>query len=273
MEAFISEYGFMIAGLAGAGLVAGLVAGLFGIGGGVVIVPVLFYLFSQLGYGEHAIHIAIATSLATIIATSIRSVLAHNKRGAVDWQVVWRWSPWIIVGTIIGSQLAARVPGRELTIFFGCVMILLAAQIGLGRPNWRLAEDLPKGPVQWGLGGLIGTLSALLGIGGGTLGVSLMTLCGRSIHQAVATAAGFGAAIGAPGALGYVYAGWGEAGLPPGSAGYVNLIAFALLSLFTVTMAPVGAALAHRLPAAALKRIFAALLAVIAVKMIYDQVA
>jgi len=273
MAEFLTEYGVMLVGLAAAGLLAGLVAGLFGIGGGIIIVPVLYYLFTELGYGQHAIHIAIATSLATIIATSIRSVMAHHRRGAVDWAVVRAWTPWIVIGTLVGSQLAARIPGRELTIFFGCVMLVLSAQIGLGRPNWRLAEDLPGGPARWGLGGLIGALSAMLGIGGGTLGVSLMTLCGRSIHQSVATAAGFGAAIGVPGAIGYVAAGWNQAGLPPGAAGYVNLFAFAILSVFTVSMAPVGAWIAHALPARSLKRLFAVGLAIIAVKMVYDQLA
>lgn len=271
MAEFVSQYGLMIAGLVAAGLFAGLIAGLFGIGGGIIIVPVLYYLFTELGYGAHAIHMAIATSLATIIATSIRSVMAHHRRGAVDWAVVRAWTPWIVLGTLIGSQLAARIPGRELTILFGCVMLLLSAQIGLGRPNWRLAEDLPRGPAKWALGGLMGALSAMLGIGGGTLGVSLMTLCGRSIHQSVATAAGFGAAIGLPGAIGYVVAGWQETGLPPGSLGYVNLIAFAILSVFTVSMAPVGAHLAHALPARSLKRLFAVGLAIIAMKMVYDQ--
>lgn len=273
MEAFLSQYGLLLVGLAGAGLLAGLVAGLFGIGGGIVIVPVLFYLFTELGYGEHAIHIAIATSLATIVATSLRSVMAHHKRGAVDWSVVWQWSPWIVLGTLVGSQIAARLPGRELTIFFGGVLLLLSLQIGLGRPSWKLASDLPKGPPRWGLGGLIGALSATLGIGGGTMGVSLMTLCGRTIHQSVATAAGFGVAIGLPGSLGYVLAGWEVESLPVGSAGYVNLIAFALLSVFTVSMAPVGASLAHNLPANTLKRVFAVCLALIAVKMVYDQIA
>ncbi len=260
----------LVAGLFAAGLFAGLVAGLFGIGGGIVIVPTLYYLFSRFGYAETAIHAAVGTSLATIILTSIRSAISHHKRGAVDWSLVRAWTPPIMVGTLFGAQIAARIPGAQMTVLFGAIMVLLSAQLGFGRPGWRLAKDMPGGAAKWGLGGLMGGLSAMLGIGGGTLGVSLMTLCGRSIHQAVATAAAFGAAIGLPGAIGYIISGWGREGLAPGSLGYVNMIAFGVIACLTVTMAPVGVALAHRLPAQTLKRMFAAGLSVIAVKMVLD---
>lgn len=270
MVEFLTLYWPFIAALAAAGLVAGVAAGLFGIGGGAIIVPVLFFLFSALGYPETAMHSAVATSLATIIATSIRSVLAHNQRGAVDWSVVRGWTPWIVLGATAGMAGASYISGRALTVFFGMMAFVLSAQLYFGRPAWRLAEDLPGGAGRAGLGGAIGAMSALMGIGGGTFGVTLMTLCGRTMHQAVGTGAGFGVAIGLPAAITAIILGWGREGLPPGSLGYVNLIAFALIASLTVTMAPVGARLAHALDAARLKKLFGVLLALVAVRMLWS---
>jgi len=217
-------------------------------------------------------HVAVYTSLATIIVTSARSVMAHNKRGAVDWDVVRSWTPWIVGGAIAGTLAAGQIPGRGLTLLFGVMAFVLAAQLFFGRPTWKLAEDLPGGAGRAGLGSFIGGLSALMGIGGGTFGVSLMTVCGRTIHQSVATAAGFGIAIGAPAAIASVFTGWGREGLPPGSLGFVNLPAFALISVFTVTMAPVGAALAHRLNASLLRRSFGVVLALVGGRMLYSAI-
>lgn len=269
----IVQYWPLLAALAAAGLFAGLVAGLFGIGGGAVIVPVLYFLFDALGFGETAMHVAVSTSLATIIATSARSVMAHNKEGAVDWAVIRAWSPWIMGGAAIGIVATGYISGRALTAIFGILAFLLAAQLFFGRPDWRLANDLPGGGVRAGLGGGIGALSALMGIGGGTFGVSLLTVYGRPIHQAVATAAGFGVAIGLPGAIAAMIVGQGREGLPPFSIGHVNLIAFALIASLTVTMAPIGARLAHSLDAVLLKRLFALLLVVVAIRMIWSVVA
>lgn len=269
MLEFVALYWPFIAALAAAGIAAGLAAGLFGIGGGAIIVPVLFFLFDALGYSETAMHVAVATSLATIIATSIRSVLAHNKRGAVDWAVIRNWSPWIVIGAATGMAATAYISGGALTALFGSMAFVLAAQLYFGRPTWRLAEDLPKGPVRAALGSAIGGLSALMGIGGGTFGVSLMTLCGRTMHQAVGTGAGFGVAIGLPAAIAGILVGWGREGLPPGSLGHVNLIAFVLIASLTVTMAPIGARLAHALDADRLKKLFALLLAIVATRMLW----
>ena len=260
----------LIVSLLGAGLFAGLAAGLFGIGGGAVIVPVLIILFEDvLGYSETASHVAIGTSLATIILTSARSVMAHNERGAVDWQILRSWAPWIMIGAVGGQLVTGYVSGNGLKLFFGAMAFLLAAQLFFGRPGWRLAEDMPKGAPRAGLGSGIGALSAVMGIGGGTFGVSIMMVFGKAIHRAVATAAGFGVAIGLPSALTAIYVGWGREGLPPFSFGHVNLLAFALISICTVTMAPVGARLAHSLDAGRLKKLFAILLSVVAVRMIW----
>lgn len=272
MEAFLAEYGILILALVACGLFSGLVAGLFGIGGGAVIVPVLFFLFSGLGYGETAQHVAVATSLATIILTSARSVMAHHKRGAVDWTVLKTWSPWIVLGAALGTLIAGQLDGQVLTLLFGLIAFVLAAQLFFGRPGWRLAEDVPGGVARAGLGGGMGALSALMGIGGGTFGVTLLTVCGRTMHVAVATGAGFGIAIGAPAALTALFTGQGVEGLPPFSVGYVNVAAFALISVFTVLMAPVGAKLAHALDAAKLKKAFAILLAIVAVRMLWSVI-
>ncbi|MCI4643567.1 MAG: sulfite exporter TauE/SafE family protein [Hyphomonadaceae bacterium] len=269
MMEFIFANWPLLVGLAAAGLTAGVAAGLFGIGGGVVIVPVLYFMFNALGFEETAMHVAVATSLATIIVTSARSVMAHHKRGAVDWGVVRGWMPWIMLGAISGMVLARYIPGQGLTVLFGGMAFILSAQLYFGRPTWKLADDLPRGAGRVGLGGFIGVLSALMGIGGGTFGVSLMTVCGRTIHQAVATAAGFGITIGAPAAISAIFTGWGREGLPPGSLGFVNVPAFALISVFTVTMAPVGAALAHKLNAALLRKLFGIVLAVVGARMLY----
>ncbi|WP_022698716.1 sulfite exporter TauE/SafE family protein [Euryhalocaulis caribicus] len=265
---------FLIAALIGAGLFAGLVAGLFGVGGGVVIVPAVYYAQAALGYPEETrMHVAVATSLATIIATSIRSVMAHNKKGAVDWHVLRAWSPWIVLGALAGAFVADMTPGRALTAFFGAVAMLIAAQMFFGRPGWRLADELPGGLPRAGMGTGMGLASAMMGIGGGTFGVLLMTLCGRSIHKAVGTAAGFGVAIGAPAALGFVIAGWGVANVPPGSLGYVSAPGFFFIATLTVLMAPVGAALAHRLDGNLLRRLFAIGLTVTAFSLLYEALA
>ncbi len=262
---------FFIALLAvGAG--AGLIAGLFGIGGGVVMVPALYYVLTALGYPDHAMHAAVGTSLTVIVATSLRSVAAHAERGAVDFQVLKTWAPWIVVGALAGSAVADMAPGRVLTGLFGSVALLLSAQFFFGRPDWKLADDLPGLPLRAVLASFIGVLSSLMGIGGGVFGVTLMSVCGRTMHQAVATSAGFGVAIGLPGAIGFMIAGMDEAGRAPFSLGYVNLAAFVTLAASAVFLAPVGAGLAHRLNAARLKQAFAIGLLVVALNMLREAV-
>lgn len=258
----------LIVGLLIAGVTAGIAAGLFGIGGGVVIVPVLHFLLTLLGYESTAMHVAVSTSLATIIVTSLRSVHAHHQAGAVDWSVLRWWSPWIVLGAILGMLVAEEMSARGLTLFFGGMALLLAAQFVFGRPSWRVATALPEGWKRGIVGTLLGIFSAMMGIGGGVFGVTLMTLCGRSIHTSVATAAGFGVAIGLPGAITAMVAGYSSPGLPPGSVGFVNLPAFVLISLCTVTMAPVGARLAHSLDGALLRRLFGLALCAVAIKLL-----
>ncbi len=271
IDAFL-PYAPALFALIAAGAVAGIAAGLFGIGGGAIIVPVLSILLETLGFSETAQHVAVATSLATIILTSMRSVDTHAKENAVDWDIIKSRSPFILIGALIGMSIAGVMSKDGLRLAFGLIGLLAAAQLFFGRPNWRLAEDMPTGLPRAGLGIGTGILSALMGIGGGTFGVTLMTLCGRPVHRAVATASGWGVAIGVPGALAAVIAGWGKDGLPPGSLGYVNVPAFVLLSIFTVWLAPLGARLAHKTDAAMLKKWFGVVLGLIAVRMLWQSV-
>ncbi|MEZ5970884.1 MAG: sulfite exporter TauE/SafE family protein [Hyphomonadaceae bacterium] len=259
------------AGLVVAGLAAGFVGGLFGIGGGIVIVPTLYFVFTALGVDEAVrMHVAVGTSLSTIIVTSWRSLAAHTKAGAVDFTVLRAWTPWISLGALAGAAVAGIVNTEVLLVIFGGGLLLIAAQMGLANPNWRLFAELPGGLPRALIAGVLGLLSAMMGIGGGALGVTVMTLCGRPIHQAVATASGFGAAIAIPAALGYAFVGFGREGLPPWSVGFVNLAGFVFLALLTMTTAPIGARLAHRLPQHTLKRTFALVLAVLALNMLRE---
>ncbi len=261
---------FLLA-LTGAGLFAGLIGGLFGVGGGIVIVPALYHVMGALGIEDDVrAHVAVATSLSTIIATSWRSLATHAKAGAVDFSVLKAWTPWIAVGAAIGALTAGAVDGQVLLVVFGVGLLLIAANMAFGRESWRLAQDMPTGVARGGIAGAIGALSAMMGIGGGAFGVTVMTLCGRPIHQAVATASGFGAAIAIPAALINVYTGWGVAGLPPWSAGYVNLPGFVILALLTSITAPIGARLAHRLDRVRLKQAFAVFLAITAANLLYE---
>jgi uncharacterized membrane protein YfcA len=244
---------------------------LFGIGGGIVIVPTLYFVFSALGVDEAVrMHLAVGTSLSTIIATSWRSLATHTKAGAVDFSVLKGWGPWISVGALLGAAVAGFANTEALLIVFGGGLLLIAAQLGLANPNWRVFADLPRGMARAVIAGALGLLSALMGIGGGAIGVTVMTLCGRPIHQAVATASGFGAAIALPATLGYAIAGWGREGLPPWSLGFVSAPGFVLLALLTAITAPIGARLAHRLPQLTLKRAFAMVLAIIALNMLRE---
>lgn len=248
----------LLAALTAAGLVGGLIAGLFGVGGGTVIVPALFYAFEVLGVGgESNLHVAIGTSLAAIVATSWRSLGAHRAHGAVDEVVLKTWTPWVGFGGLVGAVAAGFTSMEGLAVIYGVCLVLIGAQMGLLPERFVLRPDLPTG---WGrrvTGTFIGGFSAMMGIGGGSLGGMTMTLCGRPIHQAVATASGFGLAIGAAASLGFIGFGWDAGGRPPLSLGYVNIPAAIIMGLLTTAVAPWGARLAHRLNKTVLRKAFA----------------
>lgn len=249
----------LVAGLLGAGALAGLSAGLFGVGGGFVVVPALLIAFGALlDGGANDLYVAVGTSLATIIVTSIRSVQAHDKRGSVDFTILKAWAPWIVLGVIGGLAVAASIEAQILLIVFAVGVLLYA--IYFLRPAFVIAHErhyaLPTGPGRAALASSLAAFSALLGIGGGTPFVVTMVVCGRPVHQAVGTAAGIGFLIAVPGAIGFASMGLGQANLPPGSIGYVNLPAFAAIALMSVFTAPLGAKLAHSLSELHLRRAF-----------------
>ena len=254
--------------LLGTGLVAGFLAGLLGVGGGIVIVPVLFNLFDLLGFDESiTIHLAVGTSLATIIPTSIRSLNAHAKKGAVDANVLKSWAPGMIVGVIVGAAIAGYVDSRALIAVFAVVALLVALHMAFGRDSWRFGDRLPRGASSLAMSGGVGAISTMMGIGGGTLGVPIMTLFGFPPARAVATASGFGLIISIPATMGFIWAGQGATHLPPGSFGYVNLIGVAIITPMTILAAPYGAHFAHALPKKRLKQAFAFFLALTSLRM------
>lgn len=249
------------------GAFAGTLAGLLGVGGGLVIVPVLAILFHAQGINPTLImQLAIATSLATIVFTSISSVRAHNKRGAVRWDLFWRLTPGIVLGAGLGALLVDMLPSATLRTIFGTFELLVAAQMGFGaKPNPHCQLKTRWGPL---VGLIIGSVSAIVGIGGGTLTVPFLVWCNVKVQQAVATAAACGLPIALAGSLAMVFTGWSEPGLPEETLGYIYLPAFIGIVASSVLFAPLGARLAHRLPAQILKRVFALFLGLLGMVMV-----
>ncbi|AXI47300.1 hypothetical protein C1J03_15550 [Sulfitobacter sp. SK012] len=250
------------------GAFAGVLAGLLGVGGGIILVPAFFYAFQTLGYdGPQLMQMCLATSLATIIVTSLRSVHAHNKKGAVDWDILRAWAPGIVIGAIIGVFLVAQLRSSTLQAIFGVLALIVGLYMGFGRSEWRLGQMMPKGMRRAALSPAVGFLSVLMGIGGGSFGVPLMTLYNTPIHRAVATAAGFGVLIAVPAVIGFLMVDM-DAGRPPFTLGAVNLVAFTLIIAMTLITAPLGARLAHAMDPKPLKRVFAVFLVLVAFNML-----
>lgn len=256
--------------LIGMGALAGTLAGLLGIGGGIIIVPVLVLVFEGRGVGPEVImHVAIGTSLATIVVTSMSSIRAHHRRRAVDWAVFRRITPGILLGGFLGALIADALPGDTLRVLFAIFMLLVAAQFaftGAPAPHRRL-------PGRVGLaasGTAIGTVASMMGVGGGSMSVPYLSWCNVPLRQAVATSAAIGFPIALSGALTYLVIGWDAPGRPVWSYGYVNLPAFFGIVVASILFAPVGARLAHTLPERILKRTFAAFLAVLGVRLLFS---
>ena len=228
--------------------IAGFLAGLFGIGGGAIFVPVLYQTFENLGVSHQvSMHLAVGSSIAIIVPTSLRSLASHLKRGAVDMVLLKQWLVVVPLGAVAGAMLASMASSEELRAIFAILAFLFGLKMLIGRLQAQLGSDLP-GVVGRSIAGfLIGVLSALMGIGGGVLNNNFMTLYGRPIHQAVATSAGVGALIAVPGLLAYVFGGWGDALLPSGSLGFVNLFAVLVVAPASILAVPFGASLAHKL--------------------------
>ena len=259
----------VLALLMGIGAFAGILAGLLGVGGGIVLVPAFYYTFSGLGYNSpQLVQICLATSLATIIFTSIRSVSSHNKKGAVDWNILKTWTPGIVIGAIIGVFVAAELHSTTLLMIFGTLAFIIGLYMAFGKSDWQLSDTMPVGLKRAILSPLVGFLSVLMGIGGGSFGVPIMSLHGRPIHRAVATAAGFGLIIAIPSAFTFLLTPIPDEGRPPFNIGHVNIAAFLVVIAMTTFTAPLGAKLAHSLDPKPLKRVFAVFLIFVALNML-----
>jgi len=250
------DFAWIAVALLAGGAVTGLLAGVFGVGGGAVAVPILFELFRLLEVPEEVrMPLCVGTSLAIIIPTSIRSFSAHRAKGAVDMSILRIWAVPVVLGVGVGSIAARFAPADVFKAVFVIVAGLSAIRLLFGRDSWRFGNDLPGRTVMVLYGGLIGVLSALMGVGGGQLSSLFMTFYNRPIHQAIATSSGLGVLISVPGAIGYVYAGWPRMAefpdhailQPPLALGYVSLIGLALFMPTSTLMAPLGARLAHSL--------------------------
>lgn len=267
--------------LLGAGAVTGLLAGVFGVGGGAVVVPVLYELFRVVGVPEEVrMPLCVGTSLAIIIPTSIRSFNAHKARGAVDMTILKQWAIPVVVGVVMGSFIARYAPADLFKAVFVIVAGISAIRLLFGKDSWRLGLDMPGKLIMNIYGWIIGVLSSLMGIGGGQLSNLFMTFYGRPIHQAVATSSGLGVLISVPGALGYIYAGWPRAAEYPDVAalqfplalGYVSLVGLVLFVPTSVLTAPLGAKLAHSLSKRKLEVAFGIFLLLISLRFLVSLV-
>ncbi len=249
------------------GAFSGVIAGMLGVGGGIVLVPAFFYAFTFLGYGgDRLMQVCLATSLATIIVTSVRSVTGHNRKGAVDWDILRTWAPGIAAGAVLGVLTVTGLKTTALQVIFGGLALVVAFYLGLGRAEWQLAGRMPGGVTRAALSPSVGFLSVLMGIGGGSFGVPLMSLYGMPIHRAVGTASGFGVTIAVPSVIGFLLVRVPDA--PPFTLGAVNLPAVALVVAVSLVTTPIGVRLAHATDARPLRRIFAAFLAIVALNML-----
>ena len=254
----------------GLGIFTGIFAGMLGIGGGLVMVPTLAVMFSaQAGFPpEEVLHMALGTSMATILFTSISSLRAHHQHQAVLWKVVIQITPGILFGTVLGTLIASRVPAKPLALFFTVFVCAIALQMVLNLKP-KPSRELPGTGGVFAVGTGIGAMSSLVAIGGGAFTVPFLTWCNVNVQKAIGTSAAVGFPIAIGGSLGYIYNGWGHVDLPPWSLGFVYLPALAWMVPPSMLFAPLGARLAHRLPVVTLKRIFAGLLVLLAAKMLW----
>lgn len=240
------EIAVFAAAAAVSGVISGLLAGIFGIGGGAVLVPVFYQFLTALGIDESVrMHLSVGTSLAIIIPTSIRSFTAHRARGVVDMDLLKSFLLPVPAGVVVASLVAASVSSGQLRAIFACIAVLVGLRLVFNRESWVVGRKVPGNPWRAIVGFVIGLLSTLMGIGGGVMNNTFMTLYGRPIHQAVATSSGVGVLIAIPGAVGMIWAGWGNPLLPIASTGYVNWIAVALIIPVAILVTPLGVRISH----------------------------
>ncbi len=263
----LSEVFTLFAFVVGAGVIAGFLAGVFGIGGGAILVPVFFQAFGWAGVDDSVrMHLAVGTSLAIIVPTSLRSFSAHYKKGAVAMDVLRSFAFTVPVGVFLATLVIASISSEGLRIVFAFIAIAVGLRLIFHRESWKLGDDIPAGPVRSIVGVGLGFFSMLMGIGGGVMNNTFMTLYGRPIHQAVATSSGRGILISVPGLIGAIWAGWNAPGLPAFSTGYVNWIGFVVVIPITLYLAPIGANFAHRLEKRQLELGFGVFLLLVALR-------
>lgn len=253
----------------GLGIVAGLLGGMLGVGGGIVVVPALIWIFRQEGVQPDVLtHLAIGTSLAIIVFTSLSAIRAQQKRGAIDWAVVRLLVPATILGGLASGYLAGFIPSATLKMIFSVFLLAVSIQL---LANWRAAPHwtLPGPKGLWGVGLGIGSLSAMMGIGGGTIAVPFLNACNVEMKRAIAISSTLGFPIAVFGAAGFILSGWHHAGLPAWSLGYVDLRVLLAVGATSMLVAPFGVRLAHHLPVAKLKQVFGILLLLVALQMLF----
>lgn len=254
-----------------AGGVAGVLAGLFGIGGGAILVPVFYQMLGVLEIDEAIrMHLSVGTSLAIIVPTSIRSFMGHKAKGAVDMDLLKSFTLSVPIGVLLATLLVAGLSSGVLRAIFATFALIIALKLLFGREDWKVASDVPRGFGKHLSGSLIGFFSTFMGIGGGVFNNTFMTLFGRPIHQAIATSSGVGVLISIPGMIGYIWAGWGVSNLPPFSLGYVNVLMVLVVIPVTLLVAPIGVRLAHALSKRKLEVGFGLFLILVAIRFFYS---
>lgn len=272
--ASIIGYWPFVLGMLATGVVSGIAAGLLGIGGGAVIVPALSSALLWMGFDSDVVqHVAVGTSLAIIIPTGIMSARAHHRRGALDMDVFKLWAPFIVAGTFIGGLMAGWYSGDVLRIVFAVMAFIIAANIVFSFQTKLMGHLHSSKPTHRGAAFVVGYLSSLMGIGGGSLTVPTLVAFGQTMHKAVGTSAAIGVAIALSGTLGFLISGWGVSDLPPLSVGYINIVALVLVGTMAAVCAPIGAALAHRLDQKTLKYVFAIFLVAVGLNMLWKVLA
>lgn len=267
----MGEIASFAAGVVVAGAISGVLAGVFGIGGGAVLVPVFYQVMTSLGVDEGVrMHVAVASSLAIIVPTSLRSFQGHRARGVVDMDLLRSFLVPVPLGVLVATLIAASISSDGLRLIFAIIALAVGLRLAFNRDSWRLGTEIPGNPWRAAIGFVIGLLSTLMGIGGGVMNSTFMTLFGRPMHQAVATSAGVGVLIAIPGTIGYIWAGWGDTRLPVASTGYVNWIAVMLILPITILVTPYGVKLAHAMKKRHLEIAFGAFLLFVSARFFWS---
>ena len=270
MDFFTNETLYLLIILCGLASVAGFLAGLLGIGGGLILVPGLYFTFISLGYeSDHLMHVAIGTSLGTIMATGLSSALAHHRRGAVDFMLIRKIAPGLIIGVILGSLVASIVNSLWLKCFFVPALFILALLMLINPKDTIIQKSLPSTIITTPIASVIGLISSLMGIGGAALNVPFMTLFHVPVHKAIGSASAMGILVAITGTIGFFLIGWGEnhISLPPFTYGYINILALAIIMPITILMAPLGVRVAHKVSVGRLKKIFSIFLFFLSARM------